>query len=373
MSGAATATLAAPRNCRRVDFMSVSRVEGTGYRGHRPRLNAKPFYSEGQPIVKTGSMAIRVTPPALVLYYRVLYHKHMEKKSRFHDYLPVGERELDWGLYVTVAGFNHVLPDEPFPSPGHPLAYQFDPTVGRVLPEYQLIFFSKGQGTFSSEETGTVDLVAGTAVLLFPGVWHTYRPAPQTGWEDYWIGFNGSYVYELCRRKILSAENPLYRPPQRERLIESFENMLEAIRKEPVRNSMLYSAKAVEILALTLENRSEIKEERLGKEKIIDEAVQMIWGWSYRFLGVADIARRLGIQRRTLERYFREIRGTTILGEIMQCRLSRACRLLENTRVPLGQIALMTGFSSTQQMRRNFRDIYGKTPEQFRKNMKHPE
>ena len=292
------------------------------------------------------------------------------KKSRFHDYLPVGERELDWGLYVTVVGFNHVLPGEQFPPPGHPLAYQFDPTVGRFLPEYQLIFFSKGRGTFSSEETGTVDLTAGTAVLLFPGVWHSYRPDLQTGWEDYWIGFNGSYAYELCQRQVLSAASPFYRPPQPERLSESFENMLEAIRKEPVRNSMLYSAKAIEILALTLENRPEIKEERIGKEKIIDEAVQMIWGWSYRFLCVADIAHQLGIQRRTLERYFREIRGTTILAEIMQCRLNRACRLLENTRVPIGQIALMTGFSSMQQMRRNFLTVYGKKPEQFRKNAK---
>jgi len=291
------------------------------------------------------------------------------KKSRFHGYLPVEERELDWGLYVTVAGFNCVRPSETFPPSGHPLAYQFNPTIGRLLPEYQLIFISKGQGTFSSEEIGTVTLSEGTAFLLFPGVWHSYHPDPHTGWEDYWIGFNGSYVYELCRHHVLSAESPIYHPPQRERLMECFENILESIRKEPTRNSLLYSASALEILALTLDQRPEMKEEQIGKEKIVDEAVQMIWGWSYRFLSVTDIVRRLGVPRRSLERYFREIRGTTILEEIIHCRLNRACRLLEHTRIPIGQIAMMAGFSSTQQMRRNFRDNYDKTPEQFRKNV----
>ena len=298
-----------------------------------------------------------------------MYFSGDSKKNIFHDYLPIGERELDWGLYVTVAGFNHVLPNESFPSPKHPLVYQFDPTIGRFLPEYQLVFISKGQGIFSSEETGSVVLPEGTAFLLFPGVWHSYRPDPKTGWEDYWVGFNGSYVYELCRRNVLSAENPIYRPTQRERLIKCFENMLEVIRKEPTRNSMLYSACALEILALTLEHQPEIKEEQIGNEKIVAEAVQMIWGWSYRFLSVTDIARRLGVQRRSLERYFRQIRGTTILEEIVNCRLARACRLLEHTRIPIGQIALMTGFSSTQQMRRNFRDNYKKTHKQFRKSI----
>lgn len=294
----------------------------------------------------------------------------MERKTKFHDYLPVGERELDWGLYVTVVGFNNVLPEEHFPSRKHPASYQFDPARGRYLSEYQLIFISKGQGIFSSEKTGTVALTPGTVFLLFPDVWHTYSPDRKTGWEDYWIGFNGSYVYELCRRKVLSPECPIFRPQKKQKIVDIFEEILQATREEPANNSMQYSAKALEILSLTLEPVRDVHEERKGKERIVDDAVQMIWGWSYRVLSVADIARQLDVQRRTLERYFQEIRGTTILEEIMKCRLARACRLLENTRVSIAQIALMTGFSSSQQMRRNFRLFYGRTPEQFRRNKK---
>ncbi|MDR2117407.1 MAG: AraC family transcriptional regulator [Planctomycetaceae bacterium] len=290
----------------------------------------------------------------------------MERKSKFCDYLPVGEEELDWGLYVTALGFNRVLPEEPFPSSRHPLAYQFNPAEGRYLPEYQLLFLTHGNGTFSSEKTGCQTLSEGNVLILFPNIWHTYHPNPLTGWEDYWIGFNGSYAYELCRRNVLTPEKPLFRPQRIHDLRNAFDRLLELVQSKPTQNSMQYSAIALEILALTIEKEPELEEEIQGKIGIVEESVRLIWGWSYRAICVEDIAKNVGVNRRTLERYFREIRNRSILDEIIYCRLTRARRLLEHTRIPIGRIALMAGFTSTQQLRHNFRRFLKKTPEQFR-------
>jgi AraC-like DNA-binding protein len=290
----------------------------------------------------------------------------MNPQPKFSDYLPVGEEELDWGLYVTAIGFNRVLPGETFPSPNHPAAYQFDPSAGRFLPEYQLLFLTRGQGTFSSENVGTQSVSEGSALILFPDVWHTYRPDPVIGWEDYWVGFNGSYVYELCRRNVLTPEKPLFQPKRSDDLRNAFDRLLNAIRAEPTKNSMQYSAITLEILALTTEKKPEIKDDLNGKKAIVEETVRLIWGWSYRAIGVNDIAKRIGMNRRTLERYFREVRKCSILDEIIRCRLTRARRLLENTRIPICRIASMAGFTSVQQMRHNFLLLLHKTPEQFR-------
>lgn len=292
----------------------------------------------------------------------------MEHKPKFFDYLPVGDHELDWGLYLTVLGFNRVLPGEKFPARRHPMAYQFNPDEGRYLPEYQLIFLTQGEGTFSSEQTGTVQLTKGAVVLLFPDVWHTYRPNPSTGWEDYWIGFNGSYIYELCQRNIFSPEKPLYYPERFDELVVAFDRFLEQVRLAPMRNSMQFSAHTLEILAIATETSPDSRDGYEGKKGIVEEAVRIIWGWSYRTIHVDDIARSVAINRRTLERYFREVLQRSVHDEIVRCRLSRARRLLENTRIPIGQIAMMAGFSSLLQMRRNFMQSFHKTPEQFRRS-----
>ncbi|WP_449436448.1 AraC family ligand binding domain-containing protein [Pedobacter steynii] len=39
--------------------------------------------------------------------------------------------------------------------------------------------------------------------LLFPGVWHRYKPHPKYGWEEYWVGFNGTYPDELIKKEYL--------------------------------------------------------------------------------------------------------------------------------------------------------------------------
>ncbi|MDR1267907.1 MAG: AraC family transcriptional regulator [Planctomycetaceae bacterium] len=292
----------------------------------------------------------------------------MEQRLKFYDYLPVSETELDWGLYVTALGFNRVLPGEVFPSPKHPITYQFDPAQGRCLPEYQLLFLTQGKGTFSSEKINLQTLSEGNVLILFPDIWHTYRPDPTTGWEDYWIGFNGSYAYELCRRNVLTHEKPLFQPKRTQDLRNAFDRLLELVQSKPTQNSMQYSAIALEILALTIEKKPEIKEELQGKAGIVEEAIRLIWGWSYRAVSVEDIAQNVGVNRRTLERYFREIRNRSILDEIIYCRLTRARRLLENTRIPISRIALMAGFTSTQQLRHNFLQFLKKTPEQFRRS-----
>jgi AraC-like DNA-binding protein len=289
--------------------------------------------------------------------------------NRFFDYLPVCEAELTWGLYVTGLGKGLFLPGSDYPPRDHPKLYDFDFTQGRTLPEYQIIYISEGRGEFRSGPTGTVDITSGSVIFLFPDIWHTYRPEQSIGWHEYWMSFNGSYIYELCRRGLFDPKQAVQFPSDSRRIAQSFERLLSSVQESPQVNSMLFSAMAFEILALVaMENQnSECEPSRSEMSPFIREALRVIWGWSYRELSVVDVATAVGLSRRTLERYFREARGCSILDEILHCRLVRAQRLLEGTRMPIKRVAWAAGFSTPERMAKVFQRMTGLSPSQYRK------
>ena len=44
--------------------------------------------------------------------------------------------------------------------------------------------------------------------LLFPGVWHRYAPAMETGWYEHWIGFDGEIGAPLAPAQIHLRKKP---------------------------------------------------------------------------------------------------------------------------------------------------------------------
>lgn len=65
-------------------------------------------------------------------------------------------------------------------------------------------------------------------------------------------------------------------------------------------------------------------------------------------------------------RMFRESFGLPPHQYLLACRLSRARQLLRSTSLPLGEIALMCGFSSASHFTHRFRQAMGATPGEYR-------
>ena len=96
-----------------------------------------------------------------------------------------------------------------------------------------------------------------------------------------------------------------------------------------------------------------------------------IWSHSHNQIGVPDIARHTGTNRRTLERKFKAATGTTLLNEIQRCRASRAALLLRETEAPLKYVIGRAGFAGYQQQRQTFRKYFGLSPEGYRAKQRH--
>lgn len=82
---------------------------------------------------------------------------------------------------------------------------------------------------------------------------------------------------------------------------------------------------------------------------------------------VSALAQSVGLSPRRLESLFRQSLGTTPGAHALTLRLAAARRLLTDTRHPLAEIALRTGFSSPATLSRAFRRAFGHAPASLRR------
>jgi AraC-like DNA-binding protein len=97
--------------------------------------------------------------------------------------------------------------------------------------------------------------------------------------------------------------------------------------------------------------------EHIVKEHIMDTG-----------LNAAMIARLLGVSRTTLYDRIRLLTGQTISECIQRIRLKHAIKLMLYERIPLSEVYVMVGFSSSSYMIRIFKKYYQTTPMEYVRN-----
>lgn len=298
----------------------------------------------------------------------------------YFRYLPVGEETARWGLYVTGTGCSEVPPASRYPRTVHPEVYQFTWEKGRILPEYQIIYLGRGEGVFESVPTGRQLVGAGDAILLFPGVWHRYRPSEKTGWEAFWVSINGDFLHGLVEQKLISPKQAILKTGLDHAILDSFHCMVDRVRNESMDNPLLLAAGTMEILARILAAagtataegaRSPMNDACALEDRIVADAVRFIWNHSHRPMTVNDVVAQLPVTRRSLERRFQQALGRTIRDEMTRCRVERVKRLLEETDLPIKQIAAAAGFSNAQRMSKVFHREEGISAAEYRQQHQH--
>ena len=85
-----------------------------------------------------------------------------------------------------------------------------------------------------------------------------------------------------------------------------------------------------------------------------------------------DLAARLGIGARHLSRLFRHHLGASPVQTARTVRLQRAKRLLDETALPIAEVALRAGFRSVRACNAAFGDVYRQPPTAFRRRRSRP-
>jgi transcriptional regulator GlxA family with amidase domain len=83
-------------------------------------------------------------------------------------------------------------------------------------------------------------------------------------------------------------------------------------------------------------------------------------------LSMSDICSELGVSRRQIERLFLRHIGQPPMHCYLEIRLARALAYLKETNMTVADVAVATGFSSSNHFTKRFKERYNRTPRSYR-------
>lgn len=288
--------------------------------------------------------------------------------SIFHRYLSAQEANTAWGIHLTDIGATRVPPAHPYPPSKHPDAYTLNHATGRVLDIYQVIYITRGEGTFWSEKSDTCRIHQGTLFLLFPGVRHRYRPDPSTGWDEHWIGFSGPGADGFVSAKF-TPENAVHQIGVHPDMELLFEECCDLIRHESYGFRERASLKLMEIV---VNAHLKIHSQKLTQspyDSLIRKACSQMIEYIDAPFDSNEFSLSNGVSHTSFRRHFKAKAGMSPVQYLLDLRIKKAKRLIMETVLPINNIAEECGFDNPLYFSRLFKQRVGVSPLNKRKEI----
>jgi AraC-like DNA-binding protein len=286
--------------------------------------------------------------------------------QNFFEYFPASPKMRSWGLYATSFGQVQVPPHTPYPPRGHPEGHHFDWNQGRILQDFQILYIRQGQGIFESALTKTKKINPGTIFLLFPGVWHRYRPDPASGWTESWIELSGSYLDQLQASGLIDPKNPVHPVSA----VEEVESVLEAIqrlvRHRPSHFVIRLGFYAAQILTLIHATSSRHQKVPQRIHRIVAEAQTRLAQDLGKDVSAEQVARSFGVGYSYFRREFKNQTGLSPKQYRIEIRHRRTKDLLRNSKLTIKEISEQLGYSSSYHLSLDFSKRTGLPPTRWR-------
>lgn len=101
----------------------------------------------------------------------------------------------------------------------------------------------------------------------------------------------------------------------------------------------------------------------------INEALQFVEMNYSRKITIDMLSHYVGLNRSYLNSLFREALGKTLQQYLMEFRVRKACELLENNSLSIGDVSHSVGYPDQLLFSKVFKRIQGVTPSEYRRNL----
>lgn len=289
--------------------------------------------------------------------------------DNYHKYLNLSDQEKDWGFYITTVGYSRTPKNMHYPDlQQHPDDHGFSWNKGRILNAYYIVFITSGSGIFDSAETPNQAIEAGTCFILSPGMWHRYKPNDNIGWEEYWVGFNGSYPTQIMS-KFFDPEKPVIKTGLNKDLLSLFSHLLGVVSQAQIGYPQQIIGINLQILGLL----NVIKD-----KQAIDNNSEAVWISKVIFhlqhqlsdpVNIEELAKHFPYSYSKFRKAFKKHTGTSPSQYHLNLRLNKASELLKNTNLSVKEVSYHTGFDSPHYFSRIFKAKFKFPPQTYRKEL----
>jgi AraC-type DNA-binding domain-containing proteins len=281
-------------------------------------------------------------------------------------YLIVNDMDQKFGLSVNAVGFQSIVPNSPYPLKDHPSGYFFNAQKGRVLREYQFVYITKGRGLFTSDSTPETQICKGRLMVLFPGQWHTYHPLIHTGWNEYYIGFEGEMIDNIVKNSFLSPEKQILEVGLNEELVNLFSRAIEVAETDKISSQQYLAGIVLHMLGMIL-SISKNKIYEIGDmDQKIEQAKIIMNENVFKDVDPEELAMKLNISYSWFRKIFKDYTGYAPAKYFQELKLRKAKQLLVGTSQSVKEISYQLNYTSTEHFFSLFKRRTGFTPLEYR-------
>jgi len=289
----------------------------------------------------------------------------MEKEIHL-KYLIVNEHDSLWGITADSVGCQNIAPNSSYPPDNHPSRYLFNIKKGRILNEYNLLYISRGKGSFVSDNNKLQPVEEGNMFLLFPGEWHSYWPDELTGWNEYWIGFNGINIDNRVEHGFFNKQKPIFKVGLNHEIVNLYEQAIKIAIEQKAGYQQMLAGIVNYLLGLAYSlDKNEFLENLQANNKI-NKAKIIINENLYTSIRVEEIAKKINISYSGFRRIFKEYTGFAPAQYIKELKILKGKELLTNSSLSAKEIAYKMGFENHEYFFTAFKQKTGMTPIQYR-------
>lgn len=284
-------------------------------------------------------------------------------ENRLQD---LAKTEPNWGVNIHTIGHHEHPPKTSYPDPQHPTSHAFQWSKGRILQEFQMVYIAKGRGIYESKETGELVVEAGTLMLHFPNIWHRYKPDYGTGWEEFWVGFDGHYPTYLMQQDCFSPQHPLINMGFNIEFMEAFVQLIDTFKHEGIAYRQIASCLVIQLLGLVYASALMKDKTQLKKERIV-QTIQMYLhkNWSEK-INFRELAAQHNVGYEWFRKSFKKVVGASPSQYLQQLKIEKASQMLRQTSLTVAEIAYEAGYESEFYFSRMFKQKTGMSPSDYR-------